>query len=67
MTQLTFEIAAAHDRWLEGPAARHAVPALKLWWRHFSKHHPIIAEAIEWIACGAVAAAIVAGSLVANT
>jgi hypothetical protein len=40
MTQLTFAIAATHDHWFEEPAARPVYPAVRLWWRHFSKQHP---------------------------
>jgi hypothetical protein len=66
MTQLTFEIAATHDHWFEEPAAKHAYPALKLWWRHLSKQHPIIAQGVEWSGCSLVAGAMVAGTLIAS-
>jgi len=48
------------------PTAKHAIPAFGLWWRPFSKHHPIIAGAIEWSASGVVAAAMLAGTLFTN-
>jgi hypothetical protein len=66
MAQLSSAIAAKHDHWFEEPAAKHVLPALKLWLRHFSKQHPIAADAIEWSAGGMVAVAVVAGTLVAN-
>jgi hypothetical protein len=66
MAQLTLHLAATHDHWFEEPATRHAFPAVKLWWRHISKQHPIIADGIEWGVCGAVAIAILFGSLIAN-
>jgi hypothetical protein len=66
MTQLTLQLAATHDHWFEEPATRHAFPAAKLWWRHLSKQHPIIADGLEWAGCGAVAVALVFGSLIAN-
>ena len=66
MTKLTFAIAATHDHWFEEPTAKHVLPAVRLWWRHFWKHHPIIADAIEWSACGVVTAAMLAGTLIAN-
>jgi hypothetical protein len=67
MTQLTFELAATHDHWFEEPTAKHALPAIKLLWRHFSKLHPIVADAFEWMACGVLAAALLAASLIANS
>ena len=66
MTQLTFAIAATHDHWLEELAAKRAYPALGLWWRHFSKQHPVATDAIEWSVCGVVAAAMLGGTLIAN-
>jgi hypothetical protein len=66
MTQLTYQLAATHDHWFEQPAARHAVPALKLWWRHFSKQHPVMADGIEWAGCGVVAIGLLVGTLIAN-
>jgi hypothetical protein len=66
MTKLAFAIAATHDHWFEEPTARHAIPAVRLWWRHFSKHHPIFADAFEWSACGVVGVAMLAGALIAN-
>ena len=66
MMQLTFELAATHDHWFEESVAKDAFPALKLEWRHLSKQHPIIADALEWSTGGIMAAAIVAGTLVAN-
>lgn len=66
MTQLTLQLAATHDRWFEEPAARHAFPAVKLCWKHFSKFHPIAADAIEWSACGLFAIALLFGSLIGN-
>jgi hypothetical protein len=66
MTQLTFAIAATHDHWSEESAAKHALPALKLWWKHFSKQHPIVADGIEWAGCSAIAVALLFGTLIAN-
>jgi hypothetical protein len=66
MTQLTIQLAATHDHWFQEPAAKHAYPALKLWWRHFSKQHAVIADGIEWIGCGTVAVTLLVGTLIAN-
>jgi hypothetical protein len=66
MTHLTLQLTATHDHWFEEPANRHALPALKLWWRHFSKQHPIIFDSIEWAGCGVLAVAVLVGSLIAN-
>jgi len=66
MTQLTFQLAATHDRWFREPAVKHAFPALKLGWKHFAKQHPIVADALEWAGCGAVAAGLLFGTLIAN-
>jgi hypothetical protein len=66
MTQLTLQLAATHDHWFEEPAAKHAFPALRLWWRHLAKQHPIIADGIEWAGCGAIAVAVLCGSLIGN-
>jgi hypothetical protein len=66
MTQLTLQLAATHDHWFEEPAALRAFPALKLWWKHLSKQHPIIADGLEWIGCGVIAAAVLFGTLIAN-
>jgi len=66
MTGLTLAIAATHDHWFEEPTAKDALPAVRLWWRHFSKHHPITADAIEWSAYGVVAAAMLAGGLITS-
>jgi hypothetical protein len=66
MTQLTLQLAATHDHWFEEPAAKHAFPALMLWWRHLAKQHPIIADGIEWTGCGTIAIAVLCGSLIAN-
>jgi hypothetical protein len=66
MTGLTLQLAATHDHWFEEPAAKHVFPALRLWWRHLAKEHPIIADGIEWTGCGVVAIALLLGSLIAN-
>jgi hypothetical protein len=66
MTQLTFQLAATHDRWFHEPAVKHAFPALKLAWKHFSKQHPIVADALEWTGCGTLAAGLLFGTLIAN-
>jgi hypothetical protein len=66
MTNLTIHLAVTHDHWFEEPAAKHALPALKLSWRHFSKQHPIIADSLEWTGCGAIAVAVLFGTLIAN-
>jgi len=66
MTHLTFDLAATHDHWFEEPAAKHALPALKLSWRHFAKHHPIMADLIAWSSCGVLAAGLIASTLIAN-
>jgi hypothetical protein len=67
MTQFALlHLAATHDRWFEEPVSKHALPALKLSWRHFSKHHPIMADAIEWSSCGVLAAGLIASTLIAN-
>jgi hypothetical protein len=67
MTHLTFELAATHDHWFEESVAKHAFPALKLWWKHFSKQHPIVADGLEWAGCSAIAVALLIGTLIANT
>jgi hypothetical protein len=64
MTHLTLELAATH--WFEEPATKHALPAMKLWWKHFAKQHSFLADSFEWIGCGAIAVAILFGSLIAN-
>jgi hypothetical protein len=66
MTQLTLQLAATHDHWFEQTAARHAVPALKLWWRHFAKQHAVIVDGIEWTGCGILAIGLLVGTLIAN-
>jgi hypothetical protein len=66
MTQLTFHLAATHDRWFHEPAVKHVFPALKLWWKHLSKQHPIMVEALEWTGCSAVAVGLLFGTLIAN-
>jgi hypothetical protein len=66
MTLLSYQLAATHDHWLEEQAASHAIPALKLWWRHFVRQHPIVADTLEWVACGFLALALLAAELIAN-
>jgi hypothetical protein len=66
MTRLTLQLAATHDHWFEEPAAQHALPAFKLFWKHFSKQHPIVVDSIEWTGCGAIGLMVLLGSLVAN-
>jgi hypothetical protein len=66
MTHLTLQLAATHDHWFEEPAAKHAFPALKLWWKHFSKQHPIIVDGLEWTGCGVVAVTLLFGTLIGN-
>jgi hypothetical protein len=65
-TQLTIQLAATHGHWFEQPAAKHAFPALKFWWKHFSKPHAIIADGLEWTGSGAVAVVILLGTLIGN-
>jgi hypothetical protein len=66
MTQLTFQLAATHDRWFHEPAVKHVFPALKLWWKHLSKRHPIMVDVLEWTGCSAVAVGLLVGTLIAN-
>ena len=66
MTQLTFQLAATHDRWFHEPAVKHAFPGLKLWWKHLSKQHRFMADALEWSGCGALAVGLLLGTLIAN-
>jgi hypothetical protein len=66
MTQLTMQLAATHDHWFEEPAAKHAFPALKLWWKHFAKQHPIVADGLEWTGCGGIAVGLLFATLIAN-
>lgn len=66
MTQLTLQLAATHDHWLEEPATRHAIPALKLWWRHFARQYPNAVNALEWVACGLLTLVLLTAELIAN-
>ena len=66
MTHLTLQLAATHDHWFEEPAAKHVFPALKLWWKHFSKQHSIIVDGLEWTGCGVVAVTLLFGTLIGN-
>jgi len=66
MTELTYQLAAAHDHWLEEPISRHAIPLLKLWWRHFGRHYPLLIDALEWGACGFLALSLLTAELLAN-
>jgi hypothetical protein len=66
MTQLTMQLAATHDHWFEEPAAKHVFPAFKLWWKHFVKHYPIVADGLEWTGCGFIAVGLLFGTLIAN-
>jgi hypothetical protein len=66
MTQLTLRLAATHDHWFEEPAPWHAVPALKLLWRHFSRQHPVVADGIEWTGCGILAVGLLVATLIAS-
>jgi hypothetical protein len=66
MTQPTLQLAATHDHWLEEPVTMHAIAALKLWWRHFARHHSILVDALEWVGCGLLAAALLTAELIAN-
>jgi hypothetical protein len=45
---------------------KHALPALKLAWKHFTKQHPIVADALECTGCGALAVGLLFGTLIAN-
>jgi len=66
MTHITHQRAATHDHWFDEPAGLHAVPALRLWWRHFAKHHPMLVDAIEWTGSGVLALGLLFGTLIAN-
>jgi hypothetical protein len=62
----TSAVATIHDHWAEDTVSDHGLVALKLWARHLAKHHPIIADGIEWTGCVAIAVAVLCGSLIAN-
>lgn len=66
MTQLTLQLAATHDHWFTEPVAKHAYPALKLWWKHLSKRNPTIVSGLEWFGCSTIAFALLFGTLIAN-
>lgn len=66
MTQLTLRLASTHDHWFEAPAGQHALAACRLRLRHFSKRHPVVVNGLEWAFGGLIAAALVAGTLLAN-
>jgi hypothetical protein len=66
MTHITPQLAATHDHWFDESAASHMLPALRLWARHFTKHHPIIVEALEWSSAGLLAISMLLGTLIAN-
>lgn len=67
MTHLTFELAATHDRWFREPAVKHAYAALKLVWKHFARQHSLMADALEWTGCGAIAVGILFATLIAHS
>jgi hypothetical protein len=62
----TLAVATIHDHWAEDTVSDHGLVALKLWARHLAKQHPIIADGIEWTGCGAIAIAVLCGSLIGN-
>jgi hypothetical protein len=66
MTQLSLQLAATHDHWRDERASRHVIAALQLWWRHFAKRHPLVADGLEWTSCGVIALAMLVGTLIAN-
>ena len=66
MTQLTLRLASTHDHWFEAPAGEHALAACRLRLRHFSKRHPVVMDGLEWAFGGLIAAALVAGTLIAS-
>jgi hypothetical protein len=66
MTHLTIQLAATHDRWFQEPAAKHAYPALQLWWRHLAKKHPWAIEGLEWMGASTLAIILLIGALIAN-
>jgi hypothetical protein len=66
MTQLTMSLAATHDHWREERAFRHVAAATQLWWRHISRHHPVVVEIAEWSGAVATAVALLVAELIAN-
>jgi hypothetical protein len=66
MTQISYHLAATHDHWFDQSATSHAIPAIKLWWRHFAKQHVIFVDALEWGACGFFAVTLLLSELIAN-
>jgi hypothetical protein len=66
MTQLTLRLASTHDHWRDAPAGAHALAACRLWLRHCAKRHPVAADGLQWVFGGLVAAALLAGTLIAN-
>ena len=62
----TLAVATIHDHWTEDAVSDHGVAALKLWARHFAKHHPIAIEILEWCFCAAIAVFVTAASLIAS-
>jgi hypothetical protein len=66
MNGITLKLAAAHDHWLKQPAALHTIPRLQLWWRHFTRQHAALVNALEWVACGLLAITVLTAELIAN-
>jgi hypothetical protein len=66
MTQLALQLAAMPDHWFHEPQQSASIRRLSFGGRHFSKQHPVIADGLEWSACGVIAVAIIFGSLIAN-
>jgi hypothetical protein len=71
MTSLTPRLATTHDRWFNEPAIKHAIPSLQLWWHHLARRDPfdgpVLLEAMEWTATGAIALLMLVCELVALT
>jgi hypothetical protein len=66
MTQLTPGLASTHDHWFEAPAGEHALAACRLRLRHSAKRHPVVVDGLEWAFSGLIAAALLAGTLIAS-
>jgi hypothetical protein len=66
MTPLKLQFATTHDHWLTLPASEYAVVEARLHWRHLIKAHPIIANALEWLLCGALTVVFALSSLPAQ-
>jgi hypothetical protein len=53
-------------RWFREPAVKQLVEPLKLWWKHLSAQHPLLADGLEWTGSGGIALSLLLGTLIAN-